>query len=77
MKHEGKKRFDTSSAEYLILLDWIRRGAVDDSLIVPHLKSLSVSPEVAILTAVKNSLDLKVTATFSNGEKRDVTRWAI
>ena len=77
VKHEGKKRFDTSSAEYLILLDWIRRGAVDDSLIVPHLKSLSVSPEVAILTAVKNSLDLKVTATFSNGEKRDVTRWAI
>ena len=31
VKHEGKKRFETGSAEYRILLDWIRAGAAEDS----------------------------------------------
>ena len=77
MKHEGKKRFETGSAEYQILLDWIKAGAAEDSNEAPHLESISVSPGVAMLTAPGNSLALKVTATFSDGEQLDVTRWAV
>ncbi|SVD31590.1 uncharacterized protein METZ01_LOCUS384444, partial [marine metagenome] len=77
VKHEGKKRFETGSAEYRILLDWIRAGAAEDSNEAPHLESISVSPGVAMLTAPGNSLALKVTATFSDGEQLDVTRWAV
>ena len=73
VKHGGKKRFETGSAEYRILLDWIRSGAGKDSDNAPRLESLSVSPEAAILTTPENSLALKVTATFSDGGKRDVT----
>ena len=68
VKHEGKKRFETGSAENRILLDWIRAGAAEDSNEVPHLESISVSPGMAMLTAQGNSLALKVTATFSDGE---------
>ena len=68
VKHEGKKCFETGSAEYRILLDWIRAGAAEDSNEVPHLESISVSPGMAMLTAQGNSLALKVTATFSDGE---------
>ena len=77
VKHEGKKRFETGSAEYRILLDWIRAGAAEDSNEAPHLESISVSPGVAMLTTPGNSLALKVTATFSDGEQLDVTRWAV
>ena len=77
VKHGGKKRFETGSAEYRILLDWIRSGAGKDPDNAPRLESLSVSPEAAILTTPENSLALKVTATFSDGGKRDVTRWAV
>ena len=77
VKHKGKKRFETGSAEYRILLDWIRAGAAEDSNEAPHLESISVSPGVAMLTAPGNSLALKVTATFSDGEQLDVTRWAV
>ena len=77
VKHEGKKRFDTGSAEYRILLGWIRAGAGESSDDTPQLESVSVSPEVAMLTAPGNSLALRVTATFSDGEQLDVTRWAV
>jgi hypothetical protein len=73
----GGKRFETGSAEYRILLDWIRAGAAEDSNEAPHLESISVSPGVAMLTPPGNSLALKVTATFSDGEQLDVTRWAV
>ncbi|SVC61209.1 uncharacterized protein METZ01_LOCUS314063, partial [marine metagenome] len=74
VKHEGKKRFETGSAEYRILLDWIRAGAGEDSDDTPQLESVSISPGAAMLTAPGNSLALKVTATFSDGEQLDVTR---
>ncbi len=77
VKHEGKKRFETGSAEYRILLDWIRAGAGEDSDDTPQLESVSISPGAAMLTAPGNSLALKVTATFSDGEQLDVTRWAV
>ena len=77
LKHEGKKRFYTGSEEYRVLLDWIRSGAAEDSDKKPHLVALSVSPGVAMLTFPKKSLALEVTATFSDGEQIDVTRWAV
>jgi len=77
LKHEGNKRFEISSVEYRILHDWIRSGAKEDTDNAPRLESLSVSPKAAMLTAPENSLALKVTAAFSDGRKRDVTRWAV
>ncbi len=77
IKHKGEKRFEIGSVEYQILLDWIRAGAGEDSDDTPKLESVSVSPGVAMLTAPGNSLALKVTARFSDGEQLDVTRWAV
>ena len=77
MKHEGKKRFEVGAVEYQILLDWIKAGAAEDKDGTPHLESISVSPGVAMLTAPEKSVALKVTATFSDGERLDVTRWAV
>ena len=77
LEHEGNKRFGIDSMEYRILQDWIRAGAMNDQDDVPSLSSEIVSPAFTILTAPVDSLSLRVEAVFSDGIKRDVTRWAL
>lgn len=77
VEHEGNKRFAMDSREYRILLDWIRAGAAKDQNDVPSLSSVSVSPAFGMITAPQDSLALRVEATFSDGQRRDVTRWAV
>jgi len=76
MKHEGKERFNLESPEYSLLLRWIEQGAVDDYGGAARLRSLQVNPDSAILSEPQRSLQLKVWATFEDGERRDVTYWA-
>ncbi|NIP96475.1 MAG: hypothetical protein GWO24_24805, partial [Akkermansiaceae bacterium] len=75
--HEGGKRFETGSPEYMILRRWLEAGATDDTGTAPRLESLTVSPESQILTEPNRDLQLRVEATFSDGEQRDVTYWSI
>ena len=76
MEHKGKKRFGPESPEYSLLLRWIEQGAGDDYDDATRLRSLEVTPDSSILNEPQRSLQLKVWATFENGERRDVTYWA-
>ena len=75
--HQGKKRFDVGSRDYEVLLGWLRSGATDDTTTAPALTALQITPALSLLTEPVRDLQLKVTATFANGERRDVTYWAV
>ena len=48
VKHGGKKRFETGSAEYRILLDWIRSGAGKDPDNAPRPPAAYAKPQMGI-----------------------------
>src|SRR5262249_49812878 len=75
--HEGGLRFARSSGEYKILRAWIAAGARADSDKVPYPTRLEVSPASVVLRDPDDRVSLKVTAAFSDGKKRDVTRLAV
>ncbi len=76
MEHKGKKRFAVDSPECSLLRRWIEQGAKDDRKEAPRLRSLVVTPETLTLSEPQRSVQLKVEATFANGEKRDVSYWS-
>ncbi|MEM7231468.1 MAG: DUF1549 and DUF1553 domain-containing protein [Planctomycetota bacterium] len=76
-EHEGQKRFAVDSKEFDVLRRWIESGAKNDSATAPRLESLRVTPSAEILSAPSRERSLKVEALFSNGERRDVTYWAV
>jgi hypothetical protein len=71
--HEGGLRFSRDSQEYRILRSWIAAGTPQDSASTPHLTGLTVTPTEQILVDPKQTVQLNVIATFSDGSKRDVT----
>lgn len=75
LKHKGGKRFGVDSEEYRILSKWIAQGAPAPEQDDPKLTRLTVSPPEQTL-AMGDSVQLKVTAGYSDGVARDVTRWA-
>jgi len=75
--HEGGQRFRRDSLEYRILREWIADGMPRDSDRQPRLTSLAVSPRAVTLVEPQRSVHLQVTATFSDGHRRDVTRLAV
>lgn len=75
--HEGGKRFEVDSPEYRILREWIEAGARGDAGEGPKLAGLTVAPPEKVVFGIETPVQLEVTATFSDGEKRDVTRWAV
>ena len=78
--HEGGLRLGLDSIEYRSLRDWIASGARDDNANAPRLTKLSVWPSDRYLApGPKNEApgqQLLVTAEFSDGSSRDVTRQA-
>jgi mono/diheme cytochrome c family protein len=75
--HEGGKRFEIGSPEYEVLRQWIAQGAPPEPENAPKLTALDVSPAERVLVAPDSQLKLQVTATFSDGQQRDVSRWAV
>ena len=74
--HGGGRRLDENSDDYRILRDWIAAGAAPPRPEDPNLASIEMSPLDQILST--NSVQqLQVTACFSDGSRRDVTRQAI
>ena len=73
--HKGDKRFEMNSVEYKAIADWIAAGApgprADDARIV----SISLA-QPHLITQSGKSIQLKVTAKFSDGHSEDVTRWS-
>lgn len=73
--HKGGKRFEVGSPEYNTLANWIASGAPGPRESDPRLTQLEVLPAHATLTA-GDLHQVHVQATFSDGHKEDVTRWA-
>jgi hypothetical protein len=74
--HEGGLRFPPRCPESDALLGWIREGIKDDVTTAPKLTRLSVFPTHRISPATRRAQQLIVTAEFSDGSRRDVTRQA-
>ncbi len=77
MPHQGGRRFDSNSLEYRILRNWIADGMPRDAKDSPHVTSLAASPNHATLYAPETSVQLGVTASFSDGSERDVSKLVV
>lgn len=85
--HQGGKRFAVDSPEYLILRKWIAGNTPGPMPNGPTVESISVKTgsseannsdyPLMFVDPNKKTEQIKVTATFSNGEVRDVTNFAI
>ncbi|MEW4567158.1 DUF1549 and DUF1553 domain-containing protein [Tautonia sp. JC769] len=76
LPHEGGRRFGPDDIEAHILRSWIAGGARDDLGAVPEVTSLSIFPADRINAAPALTQQVIVTATFTDGSTRDVTRLA-
>lgn len=78
LPHGGGKRIDKSSAEYRVLYDWVAGGMPRHSTATPAdvpvtLTGISVEPHERVLPRLAKQ-QLRVTAKYSDGSTRDVTR---
>ncbi len=73
--HKGGDRFGTNSLEYRILAEWVANGTPAPRPDDARITRLEVQPEQVFLKAGVPQ-QILVRATFSDGEVRDVTRWA-
>ncbi len=76
MPHGGGRRLNEAGEDYRILREWIARGASAPRREDPGLVRIELSPREEILTA-GSSRQLHVTAFFSDGTSRDITRQAV
>jgi hypothetical protein len=76
LPHGGGRQLDKSSDDYRILRDWIAQGATAPRDDDPRLIRIELSSREHIFRT-DSSEQLKVTAFFSDGTSRDVTRQSI
>jgi len=74
--HGGGRRLDEDSDDYRILRDWIAQGATAPRDDDPRLDRIELSPTERTLRT-NSPQQLLVTAYFSDGSSRDVTRQAV
>ncbi len=72
--HKGDKRFEANSPEYKAIVDWIAAGAPGPKADDARITSLEVS-HPHVVSKPGQTVQLKVTAKFSDGHAEDVTRW--
>ena len=75
MPHKGGERIATNSLDYRILAEWIASGTPAPQAGDARIAKIEVLPEQVVLKPGVPQ-QLLVRATFSNGEVRDVTRYA-
>jgi len=76
MPHGGGRRLDETSDDYRVLRNWISNGSPAPKSDDPQLERIELSPRDQVLR--KNStLQLQVTAFFSDGNSRNVTRQVV
>jgi len=73
--HKGGLRLDTASADYGLLAKWISAGCPGPSPDEKTLVGIDVTPAEIVL-GKGASARLSVTARYSDGSSRDVTRWS-
>ena len=75
--HEGGSRFPVSSVPAQSIIGWFNEGLQDDQPSVAVVKKVDVTPGARTLNDPSRWQQLAVSATFSNGETRDVTRLTV
>ena len=70
--HEGGQRIKHGDADYMALLEWIKKGA-PYSPKDPMVTKLTIEPETFILDKQGEKQALKITAYFSDGDVMDVS----
>ena len=75
VEHGGGTVFDKESEGAKLLLDWIRHGALDES--PRRLTRVEIDPKRHVAKSLGESVLLRATAHYSDGSKRDVTRWTV
>ena len=75
VRHKGGKILHEDSDDYKLLIEWIQQGAPAPSTDDTELKRIELSPALSQLKK-GDTQSLTVHAFFSDGTKRDVTRWA-
>ena len=73
--HGGGERFGRDHESTKLLLRWIRQGAGLET--GRTLTRVEISPKKHVGGALDRPVALKVTAHFSDGTSRDVTRWTV
>ncbi|MBU6180936.1 MAG: DUF1549 domain-containing protein, partial [Verrucomicrobia bacterium] len=74
--HEGGIRMEKGSRDYNTLIRWIREGMPYQDDKAPKVTGISVFPKERVASA-KATQQLAVTAKFSDGSERDITRLAL
>ena len=77
LAHEGGKRMDPKGWEFAVMRDWIAAGTPRPNKNDARLTKLDVTPREATLESDVSTVQIKVTATFSDGSIRDVTQRAV
>ena len=77
VSHQGGTRFRTDSLEYSILSRWLQAGAPGPDENEVKVTDLVVLPEDSVVRSPKDSIQLRVTAYFSDGSTADVTSLAV
>ena len=75
--HTGGKRFDVESPYYQTLLQWIEAGAPDDPANVPEPVEIKLDPDRLLFDVGAAAKPTVVTARYSDGSMRDVTKLAL
>jgi hypothetical protein len=75
VRHKGGKFLHEDSDDYKLLIEWIQQGAPGPSTDDTKLNRIELSPALSQLNK-GDTQSLTVHAFFSDGTKRDVTRWA-
>ncbi|MGE0758292.1 MAG: DUF1549 and DUF1553 domain-containing protein [Pirellulaceae bacterium] len=75
--HGGGRRLDPVSDDYRVLHDWLAQGAAPPSPHDPALQGIEIRPTEHDFRGADRQLQLTVTARFSDGTQRDVTRQAV
>ena len=73
--HGGGVRFEPGSPEYTIVSDWVAEGAPAPGPQDARLTRLEVFPQQAALQPGQTQ-QILVQAVYSDGRRKDVTRWA-
>ncbi len=73
----GGELFTKDSESYAIIRDWIAAGAKRDATEAPTVKGIEVTPKLIEYNKSGTIKPTKVMAIYTDGSKRDVTRWSL
>lgn len=74
-RHGGGQVLKENDEAVQLLHDWIRQGARYEKK--HHLKNVDITPKKQIVSNLKQTIQLKASAHFSDGTTEDVTRWTV